>query len=155
MNLGIILPSLEMSQLAYETINTINQEIINGSPHSYVIFFEELSTVCVQPLCAVMNISEIWSFDGLLISTTLENTLASLKVTSNMRRAFLLWDCEWLRGRTNYLLNLSILRNPELLLIARSEDCAFELERYANRRPNLIMPQLAFGPLADQLNDQA
>jgi hypothetical protein len=98
-----------------------------------------------------MNISEIWGYSGFLISTSLESTLFSLKVCGNLRRAFLMWDLEWLRAKKDYMMNLSILRNPELLLITRSEDCDFEIYRYANRKSNLIMPRLFFGPLADQL----
>jgi len=152
MNIGIIIPTLEPTQLAFEVIDTINQEILNNSKHNYRIFFEEVSTQVVAPMCAVMNIAEIWHYQGLLISTTLDNTLFSLKVASNLIRAFYLWDLEWLRSNKDYLANIAILRHPELLLIARNEECAFELNRYCNRQPNFIMPQLRFADLADAIN---
>lgn len=149
MNIGIILPNLEMNQLAYETITGINQEILNGSNHDYRIFFENLSVQCVTPLCSIMNLAEIWAFSGLLISTTLDNTIFSLKLSTNVIKAFYIWDLEWIRKEKNYLHNLSILRNPNLLLISRSQDAAIELERYSNRPPNIVSSRLNMGELAN------
>jgi hypothetical protein len=148
-NIGIILPSMEIGQLAYEVITQINSEILAGSECDYRIFFENVSIECVRPMFAVMNISEIWAYSGMLISTTLDNTLFSLKLATDVLRVFYIWDLEWLRNEKNYLHNLSILRHPNLLLIVRSEDCAKELDRYCNRLPNFITPRLSFKDLAD------
>jgi hypothetical protein len=149
MNIGIILPNLEIGQLAYESLTTINEEISRGSPHDYRVFFENIGIQCVNPLCSIQNISEIWAYEGLLISTTLENTLFSLKLTTNVIRVFYIWDMEWLRASKNYLHNLSILRHPNLILISRTPSAAKELERYSNRSPNLITPRLSFKELAN------
>lgn len=151
-NIGIILPSMEISQLAYEVITTINQEIMTSSPYDYRIFFEELSIQCVQPLCATMNVNEIWGYNGLLISTTLENTMYGLNLAGNVQRVFYIWDMEWLRNNKNYLQNLSILRHPSLMLISRSEHAAKELENYSNRRPNIIMPRLTLKGLMNEIS---
>ncbi len=151
MNIGIILPSLEISQLGYEVITQINNEIAGGSLLDYRIFFERLSLECVQPLCATMNISEIWGYSGLLISTTLENTFFSLKLTTDVKRVFYVWDMEWLRGQKNYLYNLSILRNTKIALIARNEETNKELDRYCNRKADLITDKLNFLDLVGKI----
>lgn len=153
-NCGIILPDMQISQLSYEIITQINSEIISGSPYDYRIFFENISTQCVQPLCAVMNISEIWAYSGILISTTLENTLFSINLKTDCLKFFYLWDLEWLRNKKNYLYNLSILRNPQIKLIVRSKDCAKELERYSNKQANFITDRLSFKTLADHIYEQ-
>lgn len=154
MNIGIILPDLSIGQLAFETITQINNEIASGSKHDYRIFFENISAQCVQPMCGVMNISEIWSFNGLLISTTFDNTIYSLKLKSNVQRAFYLWDLEWLRGNKNYLHNLSILLNPRLSLITKNKETAKELERYSNRQANFISSTLNLTNLADKIYEK-
>lgn len=147
MNIGIILPSMEIGQLPYEVITQINFEIANKSKLDYRIFFENVSIECVKPMCGVMNISEIWAYSGLLISTTINNTIFSLKLKTDVVRAFYIWDMEWLRNEKNYLQNLSVLRDPRLILISRSEEAARELEKYSNRPPNFITTRLSFKDL--------
>lgn len=153
MNIGIILPNLEVNQLAYEIISSINHEILAGGKHDYRVFIENISLFSIRPLCAVMSIPEIWSYSGLLVSTTLDNTEFSLRLTTDVMRVFYIWDMEWLRGQKNYLRNLSILRNPNLVLISRSEDAARELERYSNRRPNMVASRLSLGDLANVITN--
>jgi hypothetical protein len=150
-NVGIILNSMEIGQLPYEVITQINTEILSGSNLDYRIFFENVSMQCVNPLCSVQNISEIWGYSGILISTTLDNTLFSLKLKTDVLRVFYIWDMEWLRKQKNYLYNLSILRHPKLILVSRSVDSAKELERYSNRSTNFITTRLSFKDLTDKI----
>lgn len=142
-NIGIILPNLEMNQLAFETIYTINKEIASNNGYDYRIFFEDLSARCIDPMCATMNSSEVHSYDGLLISTTLDNTRTSLKAIGKIERAFFVWDLEFVRNEKNYIENLKIYRDPRIKLIARSEDHAKVLMNYSNRKADLIMPKLS------------
>jgi hypothetical protein len=144
MNYGIIVPTLDMNQLAYETISIINREIASGSKDDYRIFFEELVPRCIDPACAVMNITEIFSYDGILISTTLDNTKLSLKTLGNIKRYFYVWDLEFLRNRKDYIDNIQIYRNPNIELIARSNDCAKAIKNYCGRTPSMIMPNFSF-----------
>jgi hypothetical protein len=152
MNIGIILPNLEPSQLAFETIYNLNEEIVAGSKHDYRIFFEDLSVRFMNPSCAIMNISEIWHFDGLLVTTTLNNTRLALKTTGNIQRVFYVWDLEWLRGQNDYLHNLSIYRNPNTLLLARSTEHAEAIYNYTNRKVNGVVSDLKLGELADAIS---
>lgn len=149
MNIGIILPSLGTNQLAFETITTINREIMSGSKHDYRIFFEDLTPRVINPLCAVMNIAEIWNYSGLLITTTLSNTRFASKVVGDVKKVFYVWDLEWLRGKNNFIQNLSVYRDPQFALLTRSEEYAKMIEFYSNRKVNGIMERLAFGALAD------
>ena len=142
-NIGIILPNLEMSQLAFETINTINQEISTNNGYDYRIFFENLSARCLDVMCSTMNLSEVYSYDGLIISTTLDNTRTSLNAVGNLQRAFLVWDLEFIRNQNNFVENLKIYRDPRLKLITRSNDHDKVLMNYTNRKADLIMPKLS------------
>ncbi len=150
-NIGIIIPNLANNQLAYETISTINLELINNSKYDYRIFFEDFGPVITNPLCATMNISEIHVYGGLLISTTLNNTVLSLKVPSKLKRAFVVWDAEWKRKSMNFLDAVKVYRDPRLILVARSQDMAKAIENYCNRKPEIIMENFNFSELAKAL----
>lgn len=150
-NIGIIINRTSMNQLAYESIYTINKEILTGSEYDYRIFFENLDATCISPMCSVMNISEMYAYDGLIISTTLENSKMSLKTIGDIHRAFLIWDLEFIRNEKNFLDNIRVYRDPRLFLIARSEDAAKAVENYCNRKVNMIMPTLSFSRIKDEL----
>lgn len=149
MNIGIILPSLDANQLAFETILSINTILSNGTKNDYRIFFENLSPKIIQPLCSIMNITELWHYNGLLITTTLENTKLAIKAIADTKIVFIVWDLEWLRGHNNYIDNISIYRNPNIILLARSKDHAKIIENYCGRRPNGIIESLNFEELAN------
>lgn len=151
MNIGIILPSLDVSQLTFHTVATINHEISQNSRNDYVVFFEQLTHRAMEPQCAVMSTAELWSFRGLLISTTLSNTRLSARILGPIKRVLLLQDLEWLRGEKDYLANISILRNPELFIGTRSMSHSQAMFEYCGRKPNFIMPQFNFSELANEL----
>ena len=145
MNFGIIIPSLDTNQLAYEAITNINKEIIlNKSKDDFRIFFEELSPRCIDCLCAVMNITELFSYTGTLISTNLNNTQLAIKTIGKINKFFYIWDLEFIRNSRNYTQNVSIYRNSNIKLIARSNEHSIAIKNYCGREPELIMPDLSF-----------
>lgn len=138
---GIILPALYKQQLAYEVFDTIHKVI--SAKVDPVVFFEDFSPIFIRPPCATMHISEILNFNGTLISTTLNNTMMSLKAINQAKKIFYIWDLEWIRNnntinhKNNYLYNISIYQNPELELVTRSDSYAKELNNYANIQPKV------------------
>lgn len=150
-NIGIILPNLEMNQLAFETIYAINKEIASNNGYDYRIFFEDLSARCIDPMCATMNSSEVHSYDGLLISTTLDNTKTALRAVGKIERVFLVWDLEFVRNPSNYIENMKIYRDPRIKLVARSTDHAKVLANYINRNADMIMPKLSLERIKNEL----
>lgn len=150
MNIGIILPAVDVSQLAFNTVGTINHELATGSLHDYTIFFEQICPRSIEPKCAVMSTSELWSFRGLLLSTTMSNTRLSSRILGDISRVLLLQDLEWLRREKDFLANLSLLRDISLAIGVRSESHSQALFDYSGRKPNFIMPQFNFRGLADE-----
>lgn len=134
--LGIILPTLHDCQLSYQAISSANDYLINGRA-DVVIFFEELSNRVLIPNCATMNLGEIGSFDGVLISTTLKNTLASIRAVNAARKIFYIFSLEWLRDRRNFMENTAIYRHQDIELITHNEYYAEVIENYCNRRPSI------------------
>ena len=134
MKLGIILNDTSANQLAYHVISNINKEVERTNKNDYVLFFENASSVVISPACACMNSSEIWNFDGVLISTTVSNTLSSINAVTPKRKYFYVWDLEWGRRNGSDFENLvRVYSDPEISLIARSKDHAIAIENYCNR----------------------
>ena len=133
---GIILPHVFNTQLTYCVVKNI-YTLVNNPKYDFVIFFEDLTPPMMKIPCAMMNVAEIHCFNGTLISTTLNNTVLSLKAINQARKIFYVWDLEWLRGQNNYLSNLDVYRNPNLELFTRSESYAKAIDNYSNRLPKI------------------
>lgn len=138
--IGIILPDFTPSQLTYYSVKYANALLTQTNQYDIVFFYEQLSPIYIRPFCSTMNISEIWSFDGLLISTTIDNTLLSVKAVNSAIKVFYIWDLEWIRGKQNFLHNLQAFRHPDIILVARSIDHAKVIENYCNKKVNAVIP---------------
>lgn len=142
MNIGIVLPDLGLNQTAFEAITSINKSLDGGSKNNYVLFYENLSPVCVRPLCGTMNISHVWGFTGILISTSLHNSSLIMNAGIQALKVFYVADLEFLHGHTNFIANINVYRNPLLRLVTRSEEYGIALDNYANRSIDYVIPTL-------------
>jgi len=134
---GIAVNNLGMSQLSYNITVEINNLLLENHSLDIVLFYENISESCMYPMFARMNISEIWSFDGMLISTDLKTSELSLKCLTPRKKIFYCWELEFLKDK-NYIKNIEIYRNEELELITRSNHYAKALENYCNRKPYVV-----------------
>lgn len=135
MSLGIVIDNLSLSQESFFTIGYINKLVEKGI--DCTIFVNEFSTPCMKVNCAVMNISEIWSFSGLLIAFNLNNAQIISKVISNVKTLFYVSDLEWLRGKNNFVNNIKIYNSVDFLCV-RSLSHYKAIHNYCNIVPNLI-----------------
>ena len=133
--IGIIVDNLGASQKSFEIINAANS-FTETNTDCCIIFQNEYIPSCVKPNICCLNSSEIWGYNGCIVSNCLETTRLSLKASSNGPRIFYIWDIFWLRrGQEIYDHNIDILIEPSLLLCCRSNSHANMIENYCNRRP--------------------
>ena len=143
MNIGIVVPHLGSSQIAFYAIKEINKLAAEGYEHDLTLFFEQLLPQLMQPQCASMCINELMSFKGTLITTTIDNTTMSLarNTRTNNRIIFYVWDLEWMRpGKNIYLYNYNAFKNVNKI-IARSKNHALAIENYCNRTVDNILEE--------------
>ena len=135
MKVGIILPHLGNTQLAYQTICHVNYLIGQQSKNTFALFYEDLVQPTITPLCSTFPISNIWDFnDGHLISTTINNTITMGNSTSTSRKFFYVWDLEWMRDNNrNFLYNIRAFNNPNIELITRSTSHALAVRNFSKK----------------------
>lgn len=142
MNIGVIIPSLAASEYAFYTVNQCHF-LKQVTPHEPFIFVEDIQPPCMQLQASCMNISEVFSFAGMLISTNLRNTAIAINAKTAAKKIFYVWDLEFLRrGNNDFLRNNEIYRSPEVKIVCRSIDHAKVFENYSNRRPDAIIPSI-------------
>lgn len=132
-----MLSHLGPSQAAYYAVKTINKNI---DKREFVLFYENIMPVCLKPLCPIMNSTEIWSFNGLLITTNMSTTISALKSINNSKILYYLWDLSFIRGKTNFIENTEAMNSDRIELAARSEEHKRVIENYCNRPVKYVFP---------------
>ena len=136
---GIILDNVGINQTAYLAIKNINKLLEEGSLDDYAIFYENIASPCIRPLCGIFNFAEVYGYDGILIATTISQADTILKAGFAKRSILYIQDLEWLRPNSQpYLFNLHVLRNSELELFCRSESHYKIIQNYCNRTPTIL-----------------
>jgi len=139
MNVGVIVQDIGPSQLGFLALNQCNV-VSKATDHDCCIFIRSLDTPCIQPAVACMNVSELFSFEGIIIATTIDTVMMALNTMSRVDVIFYVWDLEWLRGKTNFLENVKAYNNPRVTLVCRSLEHAKEIKNYANVQVSNIVP---------------
>ena len=155
MKIGLILENTSSSQLAFFAISNMNKFASDNYEDDLVLFFENAVPHVIQPSFACMNSSEIWNFDGVLVSTSVSNTLLSVSAIAPKKRYFYVWDLEWTRPRgKNYEYNISAYSDKDVSLIARSDDHAKAIKNYCNRDVCGIVSNFNLNQLMDVINNE-
>ena len=122
--LAILLPKIDQSQLSLLMVKNINKLSELNPDISPVVFHNDWGFVGLVPLFCMLQIREIWGFDGVAISTNLDTTQRLLATPTTSKKFFYVWDLEWLTLQINYKALANIYLNPEIELIARSQSHA-------------------------------
>lgn len=121
--IGVILSHTERSQAAYTLIRNINRLVVTNSDISPIIFTEEVTRCCMIPSCPILNMADIWGFDGTVVATNLNNIQTLINSPGPSKKVFYVWDLEWLR-LMNYPIMYSdlynIFSNPKITVVPRS-----------------------------------
>lgn len=150
--IGIVVPHLGVCQQSFMAISHINRILSKSNDYDFFLFYEDMVPSCVRPLCASMNINEIWSFDGILIGTTLSTTMSIVRTVNASRKVFYVWDLEWMReGYQNYFTNIKVYKDKTIYIISRSISHAHEIERYSGRKSNMIVPNFNLEYIINEL----
>lgn len=148
--LGVLITDLQPTQQSYITIKALNY-VVETTDIDCTIFAEySRFRPIIEPRFSVMDMTEMWSFDGVLISTNLSNTKLMNDALNSATKAFYIWDLEWLRHKKDFIQNLAIYQSPKISLIARSVDHARIIQNYTNMVPKLIAPQFNIGIILNE-----
>lgn len=131
--IGVMVGDLGASQLSYNVVKKLNDQCKN-SKDDFVAFIENITNFVVQPAFAVLGVNEIWSFDGVLIATSVSTASHMIKAVNPSQKYFYVWDLEWMRPHGHdFQYNVKAFNDPSIQLIARSHDHALAIKNYCNR----------------------
>lgn len=138
-----------MSQLAFLAIQQTN---LLSKKVPTTLFYSDDGAPCAQTNSPLMNVTEIHGFNGLMVSTDIDMTIASIRATNNAKKVFYVWDLEWIRpGKNNFDYNMLAFRDKSVTLVCRSQEHARAVSEYCNRDDILVIPNLNLGALMEAL----
>lgn len=130
--IGIIHDNYASSDSAFLGISYANKlvELTDIEPY---LFYKNLPNPVIPPACSMMNVFDVWGFDGLTIALDLDSADALIKCVGPTRKVLYAWDLEWLRpNKKDFLQNVRIYRGIEKL-VCRSDEHRNALSKYCNR----------------------
>lgn len=147
--LGMVLPSLAPSQLAFSCVRETNQFLANNAGFDFSLFVEEWTTRCIQPHFGTFEIQMVSAYPGVLLATTLSTARHVIDAMSAQSRYFYVWDLEWMRGQNEYGEMNEVYSSPLIHLLARSDEHAHAIEKMWNRKVHAVVPEFSMAKLCD------
>ena len=140
-NFNVLLNNLGSSQLSFFVIKQINELPESRPEIDGIVFYENLSSSCLPTNFSIMNISECWFDSGPTIATSF-STAEKLKNFYNKKKAFYVWDLEWIRNDKNisYEEYRSVYCDDSFKIIARSEHHKKAIENAFNIKVDVVIP---------------
>lgn len=129
MNLGIYLPSLGDQDLMKDISESINYGLDSGLLVDASVFFDDVSYNSHKIKCGIFNSTELWNFNGVLVTTSLSTTLSALKIVNNIELCYYYG----LEDRVSPLSLIYLLKEP-LRIICDSEESKYDIYRKTGKK---------------------
>ena len=132
MNIEAILNDLSRSQKSFYLIKTFNK-FIDDVSISPSVFQSRSCNPVIQPLFSCRQTSSLSSYNGVIISTSLEDAELTLRTSNNTDKFLYVWDLSWLYNPIRFSQAMQTLRNDNLKIIARSDSHASVIKNFCNK----------------------
>lgn len=153
MKLAVLVDNLGANQLAYNVIKNFNGLVEVRPEIDCIAFYENSVRPCFPTMFPIMQIYEAYGYDGVVVGTKLSNVGALLNFPMCTRKYFYVWDLEWIRFKSKYYNSLvSVYRNPNVKLIARSEEHKKIIENCWNVKVEGIVDDFNVNELIEVIN---
>lgn len=119
--IGILTDKLSGTDLAHRLIVSINNFLEKNPDSDVIAFVENQSKPVETPHFAVMNVSECYEFDGIVIATSLSTAEKLLRMPGPTRKIVYLWDLWWVGDGRYFEEYQRVYGNESLELVVRND----------------------------------
>ncbi len=126
---GFVLDSLDANQIAYTCIDSINKWSDENFGLSFTLFYRKNYLPSIDPKCPRYHVKDIMAFDGHLISTSIESSIA-MQDAVKAKWYYYIYDLDWKRQDRNLSPDAvnKILSSNKITRFTRSPDFVDELK---------------------------
>lgn len=133
-NISAIIKDLSISQKSFYLIKEFNK-CLKNTDLSTAVFCERPSIPPIETNFALKSLAFLAGYNGIIISTTIEDADKTLKFSNASSKYLYLWNMEWLEQPLYFKHAMKILRDSRLKIIARSKSHAEVIESFCNKKP--------------------
>lgn len=148
---AIVVSNYGQSQLAYDTIGSLNEFLKQGNKVDVTLFYETPAPMRQNPLTAIMNIYEAWGYDGDIITTSISSAFKVSGMPSSQRKYFYTYNPEWVHNATIFEAYYRVAQS-DINIIARTKEHAILFENNFNKKPIFTLEQMNVEELWKSLN---
>lgn len=131
-NISALVPDLSVSQSSFYLIKEFNK-CLSNTDLSMGVFHLRAALPPVQPLFSCKNVAFLNSYNGVVVSTRIEEANITLQSCSKTDRYLYLWDLDWLEKPVHFETAMKTMRDEKLKLIARSKSHAEVIKNFCNK----------------------
>lgn len=133
-NLGIYVKDLSNTPLLQAVQSEIAKAKSDGDVSDVSIFFDDIGPINFKIDAGIFNSTDLWHFNGHLITTCLETLIKSTSIVNNMN----LYYCFDLRSAYDTLSMIRAVNKHDISTIAFDNDSAMNFYRLTGRKPKAI-----------------
>lgn len=138
MKIAVLTNDLLAGQKSFYMVKEL-EKCLKNTEDCPCIFYLNMSRPVLDVPFAVMNVHNITHWNGVCFATDVETANVLRRCNNRMQRYFYVWDLEWLRKTFKFEDLVTVLRDPELKIIARSESHAQVIKNISNREVDGIV----------------
>ena len=131
MNIGFYINTPGDTEKNREIFEALNEAVENKEATDASIFYNDIDYNPIKPKFGMFNATEIWSFTGVLVATSLENTIRAHQIVNKFKLFYLHESQE-----KNLLMLLDVANRVPM--IVRNKEDSKEVYRLTGKKPKII-----------------
>ncbi len=151
-DLGIVLPSLGHSQVAYDSIESLPELQNRDRTIDVTFFYEDLVPSSKFPPTAVMNFYECWGYSGHVVCTNIQQAYKLSAMYGKFTPYFYVYNFDWLLNHSIYELYYKVCQS-NFKWITRTDAHAQIVENNFNTKPIFNLEQFNLDELHSKLEE--
>ncbi len=156
MKIGFFLKDIGNNQIAFDLITEINKYLKTNKDDAITIFVENIESPVKTPSCPVMQATEVWSYTGNVVATSVSTATKLIQAVSPKRKMMLVHSPEWFNQQNivRYEGIHQVFMFPRLEILTIDETYNKLFLACFNREPSLVWKDFSIKQLVEHLNNE-
>ena len=133
MNIGIYIENIGNEDQMKEIFNCVDYCLNDKTISDISVFYDNVGPCNMNIRCGFFNSTDLWNFDGTLMTTSIDTTKNALNIVNNIKVIF-----QYKKEHQTNLFDLLKIASKSIGFTVENENDAQELFRLTNKQPIFI-----------------
>jgi len=145
MELGVFIQSPDTQQMGLSLFEE-GSRLTDHTNINLVVFYHNYGTIPLKPSFTMLQSSQIWGFEGPIISTDYNTSRFLIKCPTPRKKYYYVWNLDWIYKIRSWEANSIVMQDDGLELIARSQE-HYDIISELWKKPTCIMEDFNYETL--------